>query len=101
LLIALVVFGMPSFAYGQTSAPGRLMIVVEFEVKPEHRDQFIEVLKAQAQTTRTEDGCQQFDVTLQSTSWWSKHGAMRQRTLHTSTGHRSPSDCGPVGQKIS
>jgi quinol monooxygenase YgiN len=42
------------------------MIVVEFEVKPENRDQFLEVLKAQAQTTRAEDGCQQYDVILPS-----------------------------------
>jgi (4S)-4-hydroxy-5-phosphonooxypentane-2,3-dione isomerase len=55
---------LASFAYGQTGAPGRLMIVVEFEVKPENRDQFIEVLKAQAQMTRGEDGCQQCDVML-------------------------------------
>jgi len=63
-IIALLIFCMASFAYGQTNAPGRLMIVVEFEVRPEHRDQFIEVLKAQAQTTRAEDGCLQYDVML-------------------------------------
>jgi quinol monooxygenase YgiN len=63
-MIALALFCLASFAYGQTSAPGRLMIVVEFEVKPENRDQFIEVLKAQAQTTRAEDGCQEYDVML-------------------------------------
>ena len=63
-IIALLIFGMASLAYGQTSAPGRLMIVVEFEVKPELRDQFIEALRAQAQTTRAEDGCQQYDVML-------------------------------------
>jgi quinol monooxygenase YgiN len=40
----------------------RIMIVVEFEVKPEHRNQFIELLKGHAQRSRTEDGCQQFDV---------------------------------------
>jgi quinol monooxygenase YgiN len=55
---------MVTFAYGQTNVPGRLMIVVEFEVKPEHRDELIEGLKAQAQMARTEDGCQQFDVLL-------------------------------------
>ena len=54
-ITALVVLCIASFAYGQTNAPGRLMIVVEFEVKPEHRDQFIEVLKTQAQTTQAED----------------------------------------------
>jgi quinol monooxygenase YgiN len=64
-IVALAVFCSASFAYGQTSAPGRLMIVVvEFEVKPENRDQFLEVVKAQAQTTRAEDGCQQYDVML-------------------------------------
>jgi (4S)-4-hydroxy-5-phosphonooxypentane-2,3-dione isomerase len=63
-VIALLIYGMASLAYGQTSAPGRLMIVVEFEVKPENRYQFLEVLKAQAQTTRAEDGCQQYDVML-------------------------------------
>ena len=61
-IIALLIFGMASLAYGQTNASGRLMIVVEFEVKPEHRDELIEALKAQAQTAHTEDGCQQFDV---------------------------------------
>ena len=63
-IVASAVLCLASFAYGQTSAPGRLMIVVEFEVKPENRDHFIEVLKAQAQTTRAEDGCQQYDVML-------------------------------------
>jgi (4S)-4-hydroxy-5-phosphonooxypentane-2,3-dione isomerase len=63
-IIALVIFGTASLAYGQTSAPGRLMIVVQFEVKPENRDQFLKVLKAQAQTTKAEDGCQQYDVVL-------------------------------------
>ena len=42
----------------------RIMIVVEFEVKPEHRNQFIELIKGHAQRSRTEDGCQQFDVLL-------------------------------------
>ena len=42
----------------------RLMIVVEFEVKPEHRSTFIELMKGHAQRTRAEDGCQQFDVLL-------------------------------------
>jgi quinol monooxygenase YgiN len=63
-IVALAVLCSASFAYGQTSAPGRLMIVVVFEVKPENRDQFLEVLKAQAQTTRAEEGCQQYDVML-------------------------------------
>jgi quinol monooxygenase YgiN len=42
----------------------RIMIVVEFEVKPEHRNQFIELMKGHAQRSRAEDGCQQFDVLL-------------------------------------
>ena len=42
----------------------RIMIVVEFEVKPEHRSQFIELMKGHAQGSRAEDGCQQFDVLL-------------------------------------
>ena len=42
----------------------RLMIVVEFEVKPEHRNQFIDLMKGHAQRSRAEDGCQQFDVLL-------------------------------------
>jgi quinol monooxygenase YgiN len=42
----------------------RIMIVVEFEVKPEHRNQFIELIKGHAQRSRAEHGCQQFDVLL-------------------------------------
>jgi quinol monooxygenase YgiN len=42
----------------------RIMIVVEFEVKPEHRNQFIDLMKGHAQRSRSEDGCQQFDVLL-------------------------------------
>ena len=42
----------------------RIMIVVEFEVKPEHRNGFIELMKGHAQLSRAEDGCQQFDVLL-------------------------------------
>ena len=42
----------------------RLMIVVEFEVKPEHRNAFVELMKGHAQRSRAEDGCQQFDVLL-------------------------------------
>jgi quinol monooxygenase YgiN len=40
------------------------MIGVEFEVKPEHRDGVIELMKGHAQRSRAEDGCQQFDVLL-------------------------------------
>ena len=42
----------------------RIMIVVEFEVKPEHRNQFTELIKRHAQRSRAEDRCQQFDVPL-------------------------------------
>ena len=42
----------------------RIMIVVEFDVKGEHRNQFIELIKGHAQRSRAEDGCQQFDVLL-------------------------------------
>ncbi len=42
----------------------RIMIVVEFEVKPEQRNGFIELMKGHAQRSRAEDGCQQFDVLL-------------------------------------
>ena len=40
----------------------RLMIVVEFEVKPEHHSAFVELMKNHARLSRAEDGCQQFDV---------------------------------------
>ena len=42
----------------------RIMIVVEFQVNPEHRNQFIDLIKGHAQRSRAEDGCQQFDVLL-------------------------------------
>ena len=42
----------------------RLMIVVEFEVKPEHHDAFVELMKNHARLSRAEDDCQQFDVLL-------------------------------------
>lgn len=40
----------------------RLMIVAEFELKPQHVDDFIKLMKAHAELSRQEDGCQQFDV---------------------------------------
>ena len=40
----------------------RIMIVVEFELKPQHRDDFIKLMKSHAELSRTEDGCQQFNV---------------------------------------
>ena len=42
----------------------RIMIVVEFGVKPEHRGAFIELMQNHARLSRAEDGCQQFDVLL-------------------------------------
>lgn len=40
----------------------RLMIVVEFELKPEHTSAFITLMKSHAELSRAEDGCHQFDV---------------------------------------
>ena len=40
----------------------RIMIVVEFELKPQHADDFIKLMKNHAALSRAEDGCQQFDV---------------------------------------
>ena len=42
----------------------RIMIVVEFELKPEHKNDFISLMKEHARLSRAEDGCQQFDVLL-------------------------------------
>src|SRR5215469_17235195 len=42
----------------------RLMIVVEFEVKPEHRNDFVVLMKNHARLSQAEDGCQQFEVLL-------------------------------------
>jgi quinol monooxygenase YgiN len=40
----------------------RIMIVVEFELKPQHTAGFIKLMKSHAELSRAEDGCQQFDV---------------------------------------
>ena len=40
----------------------RIMIVVEFELKPQHTDDFIKLMKSHAELSRSEDGCQQFDI---------------------------------------
>ena len=40
----------------------RIMIVVEFELKPQHAADFIKLMKSHAELSRAEDGCQQFDV---------------------------------------
>jgi (4S)-4-hydroxy-5-phosphonooxypentane-2,3-dione isomerase len=42
----------------------RLMTIVEYEVKPEHRNALIEIAKGHAARSRAQDGCQQFDVLL-------------------------------------
>jgi (4S)-4-hydroxy-5-phosphonooxypentane-2,3-dione isomerase len=41
-----------------------VMIVVEFEVKPQHRAPFIDLMRAHARRSRGDDGCLQFDVML-------------------------------------
>ncbi len=40
----------------------RIMTVVEYEVKPQHRNAFIDVAKGHAERSRAQDGCLQFDV---------------------------------------
>ena len=40
----------------------RIMIVAEFELKPQHAGDFIKLMKNHAELSRAEDGCQQFDV---------------------------------------
>jgi len=40
----------------------RIMIVVEFEVKPERRGDFVKLMSQHAELSRAEDGCEQFDV---------------------------------------
>jgi (4S)-4-hydroxy-5-phosphonooxypentane-2,3-dione isomerase len=40
----------------------RIMIVVEFELKPQHANDFVTLMKNHAALSRKEDGCQQFDV---------------------------------------
>jgi quinol monooxygenase YgiN len=42
----------------------QVMIVVEFEVKTEHRHQFLELMRAHAQRSRRDDGCLQFELML-------------------------------------
>ena len=61
----------------------QVMIVVDFEVKPEYRSQFIELMRGHAQRSRRDDGCLQFDLMLpQATTsmfFWSRNGATRRR----------------------
>ena len=42
----------------------QVMIVVDFEVKPEHRSEFLELMRGHAQRSRRDDGCIQFDLML-------------------------------------
>ncbi len=42
----------------------QVMIVVDFEVKPEFRTQFLDLMKGHAQRSRGDDGCLQFDLML-------------------------------------
>ena len=42
----------------------QVMIVVDFEVKPEHRGEFLELMRGHAQRSRRDDGCIQFDLML-------------------------------------
>ena len=42
----------------------QVMIVVDFEVRPEHRNQFLELMRGHAQRSRRDDGCLQFDLML-------------------------------------
>ena len=43
----------------------RVALVVEFDVKPDHRDAFIEIIRSHAsRTMEAEDGCMAFEVLL-------------------------------------
>jgi len=42
----------------------RLITVVEYEVRPQHRSAFVEVARGHAERSRAQDGCLQFDVLL-------------------------------------
>jgi quinol monooxygenase YgiN len=53
---------MPRIDLVEEMPMSRLMIVVEFEVKPQHANDFIKLMKTHAELSRKEDGCQQFDV---------------------------------------
>ena len=45
-----------------------VMIVVEFDVKPERRDDFVKLMGEHAKLSRAEDGCLQFDVMIPNDS---------------------------------
>jgi quinol monooxygenase YgiN len=40
----------------------RIMTIVEYEVKPQHRSAFIQAARGHAERSRAQDGCLQFDV---------------------------------------
>ncbi|WJR80942.1 antibiotic biosynthesis monooxygenase [Bradyrhizobium sp. NP1] len=43
----------------------KIMLVVEFEIKPEHRDKFLTLIHGHARRTRSrEEACLQFDVLI-------------------------------------
>jgi quinol monooxygenase YgiN len=46
----------------EETSMSRIMIVVEFDIKPEHTSNFVALMKNDARLSRQEDGCQQFDV---------------------------------------
>jgi (4S)-4-hydroxy-5-phosphonooxypentane-2,3-dione isomerase len=45
-----------------------VMIVVEFDVKPERRDDFVKLMSSHAESSRAEAGCLQFDVMIPNDS---------------------------------
>ena len=45
-----------------------VMIVVEFDVKPERRNDFVKLMGRHAALSRQEDGCLQFDVMVPNDS---------------------------------
>ena len=65
----------------------RIMIVVEFELKPEHKNYFVSLMKEHARLSRAEHGCQQFDVPLpvdgQTRFSSSRRGGTRRRSMYT------------------
>ncbi|HEY1797030.1 MAG TPA: putative quinol monooxygenase [Stellaceae bacterium] len=45
-----------------------VMIVVEFDVKPERRNDFVKLMGGHAKLSQAEDGCLQFDVMIPNDS---------------------------------
>jgi len=68
----------------------RIMIVVEFEVKPEHRSAFIELMKGHAQRSRAEDGVSNsmccYRKRTRAACFWSRRGAIKRRSTCTRRG---------------